>query len=240
MKSEISLWAKPEGHPELGSGELHLWRANLSLFTPREDVLDDDEHTRAARLVKEEHRQRYIAAQTILRHLLSRYSGIAPGEIAFVRGPQGKPYLSGSDLQFNITHSHDLLLAAVTRDREVGVDVERIRPERPILSLARRYYTPAEIEGLQALSDTERAAAFFRLWTLKESFLKARGTGLSGGLNTFEYALREGREPELVWLNAAHGARADWSSREIEAAQDYAAALVLAGEMGRVRTFEWD
>jgi 4'-phosphopantetheinyl transferase len=236
---ETPSWTKPERHPELGGGELHLWRADLRRFTLGDDVLDDDEHMRAARLVKEEHRQRYIAAQSILRHLLSAYSGMAAREVAFIRGSHGKPYLSGSDLQFNITHSHDLLLAAFVQGQEVGIDVERVRPERPVLSLARRYYTPAEVQWLQSLPGADQARSFFRLWTLKESFLKARGTGLSGGLNTFEYALRDEPEPELVWLNAEHGAREDWSSRELDADPDYTSALVLSGTMGAISTFEW-
>ena len=204
-----------------------------------DDVLDDDERAKAARLVKEEHRLRYAMAQTILRHLLGRYTGTHPRDVAFVRGLQGKPYLPQGSLQFNITHSGYLLLAAFCLGQEVGVDVEKVEPKRPVLSLARRYYTPAELDWLKTLDNDTQARAFFQLWTLKEAFLKARGTGLSGGLNTFEYRINQPGPPELVWTKPEHGVPTDWSSVRLHPDSDYAAALVVSGELGAVELFEW-
>jgi len=218
---------------------MHVWRASLNAKALPDDVLDNEERAKAARFVKEEHRTRYAMAQTILRHLLGRYTGLDPKAVAFTRGPQGKPYLPQSSLQFNITHSGDLLLAAFCTGQEVGVDVEKVEPKRPVLSLARRYYTPSELDWLKTLDDAVQARAFFQLWTLKEAFLKARGTGLSGGLNTFEYRISHLAPPELLWTKPEHGAPGDWSSITLNADEDYAAALVVTGTLGAVKLFEW-
>jgi len=234
-------WNAPERHPELGSDEIHIWRANLAELASAGDleILDDDERERSARFVKPEHGSRYATAQALLRRMLSAYTGRSVQDIAYRRGPNGKPYLLDSSLEFNITHSGDLLLAAVTLGREVGIDIEHVRPERPVMSLAKRYYTPAEVAWIGTLQKEEQARAFFRLWTLKESFLKARGTGLPGGLNTFEYALVDEDEPRLLWTHPPHGKPEDWSSWELTAHPDYTAAMVVSGPARTISAYEW-
>ena len=233
-------WAAPERHPELGHSEIHVWRANLIDVASLDDlrILDAGELERTARFVKAEHGRRYATAQALLRRLLSAYTSRSITDIAYRRGPNGKPYLLDSDLEFNITHSGDLLLAAVTRGREVGIDIEHVRPERPVMSLAKRYYTPAELQWLGTLPKDEQAIGFFRLWTLKESFLKARGTGLPGGLNTFEYAVSDDH-PRLVWTDPPHGKPEDWSSWEMRAHEEYAAAMVVAGSIDTISVYAW-
>ena len=125
-------------------------------------------------------RRRALGAGLLLRRVLSDAGEELP-PIAF--GPQGKPYFPDRpDLQFSLSHSADAALCALS-DSSVGCDVEILGPARP--ELAERFFHPSERRWLSALPPSEYDEAFFRLWTLKESYLKATGLGLSGGLESF-------------------------------------------------------
>ncbi len=114
--------------------------------------------------------------------MLGRLLGAAPGELRFATAADGKPrLLAGRGIEFNLTHSAGLVLLAVARERPVGIDVERLRPSMDVLGVARLALPPAEAAALAALADPgERRAAFFRCWTRKEAYLKARAEALPG------------------------------------------------------------
>jgi 4'-phosphopantetheinyl transferase len=167
--------------------EVHLWRAPLDvspeLVARFATTLSDDEHARAARLRRPADRSRYVSARGWLRHLLAGYLDAEPVDLAFTAGEHGKPRLtttSGSWLRFNLSHSAALVVFAVARDREVGVDVEEIRDDVDvdIDAISRRLFTPGQCQELAASAAEARATAFFAIWTRNEAYLKATGTGL--------------------------------------------------------------
>jgi len=123
-----------------------------------------------------------MAARGTLRRVLGRYLNREPSDVRFEYGPWGKPSLarpdSESGLCFNLSRSHDLMLMALTRGHEVGVDLEHTGRDRPVLELAIRFFAPGDAKALEDLPDGERTRAFYRLWTSKEARLKAAGTGL--------------------------------------------------------------
>jgi 4'-phosphopantetheinyl transferase len=122
-----------------------------------------------------------VAGRGFLRMILSRYIGVRPTRLQFCYGPQGKPALAGSDgmggLRFNVSHSHGLALYAVTRSREIGVDLEAIRLDLDVERIAERCFSSRERSVLAALPAHLRAQAFFACWTRKEAFVKAKGSG---------------------------------------------------------------
>ncbi|HMJ90086.1 MAG TPA: 4'-phosphopantetheinyl transferase superfamily protein [Candidatus Acidoferrum sp.] len=130
----------------------------------------------------------------ILRQLLACYCHTGPTALQFTYGPHGKPALSDTSLRlhFNASHSSNVVAFAFTRVGEIGVDIELIRHAMPRQhEIAEKHFSPGEFNQLQSLLETERTEAFFRCWTRKEAFLKARGDGVFGGLNTFEVSIEE-------------------------------------------------
>ncbi len=154
-------------------------------------VLSPEESRRAARFAFEQDRHRFILAHGILRTLLGEYLQQDPGGLNFRCGEYGKPALipdqhASKSLYFNLSHSGDYCLCAVALDREVGVDIEMVRRDVECLRLAERFFTPREYDDLRQAPEEGRHARFYRYWTCKEAYLKARGLGLSSGLERIE------------------------------------------------------
>jgi 4'-phosphopantetheinyl transferase len=172
------MWEPAPPELSLAGDEIHVWRADLERAGVAAD-LDSDELARAARFLSETARRRFTAAHGVLRRILSRYTGIAAAALRFERTEFGKPYLLGTPVHFNLAHSGTLALYAVAR-AEVGVDLEQVRPEVDVLGIARRFLPEPEVLELRALAGEEQRRAFFRLWTRREAYLKARGVGIRG------------------------------------------------------------
>ncbi len=214
----------------MAPGEVHLWRIALDAAPggaadEGERLLGPDERARAARFRRPEDRRRFVAAHVALREILGGCLGLAPGRVRLVAGPGGKPRLPAGPLRFSLAHSGALALCAVARGREVGVDVERVRGDIDVAALARRFFSPPEVAELEALPAAERTGGFYRLWTLKEAYLKARGDGLALPLDTFSISLAG---PRPVLLDAGRPA-GSWSLATLEAGPGYAAALAVEG-----------
>lgn len=113
-----------------------------------------------------------------LRQVLARYLDQEPGEIELAVDGHGKPRLAGEQLHFNLSHSGALALIAICHDREVGVDVEWIKPGRDLIALAERALAPADAAAVRGAAEAEREALFYWHWTCHEARLKCLGIGL--------------------------------------------------------------
>jgi 4'-phosphopantetheinyl transferase len=212
--------------PELRPGEAHVW--SVALEHDDADVLSDAERERAARFVHERDTRLWSRARGGLRRILAAYTGADPAALAIEPAAcvhcgelHGKPYLAGPDhdgwLRFNLSHSGGLVVIAVANGREVGVDVEATRDGRRLDGIAQRWFSPAEVQELRGLPDAERQAAFYRLWSRKEAYLKATAEGMSGTLAAFD-ALR--LEPP--------GGAAGWQFADLDVGEGHAGALAVA------------
>lgn len=197
--------------------EVHLWRAPLDvspqLAARFATTLSEDEHERAARLRRPTDRLRYSVGRGWLRLLLAGYLEAEPVDLAFIAGEHGKPRLTTpSWLRFNLSHSGAIVVFAVARDREVGVDVEEIHDEVDvdIDGVSRRLFTPAQSRELAELGPAARTAGFFAMWTRNEAYLKATGTGLG----------HAGKE---------HDQPAGWLLTAFDAGPGFAAAVAVEG-----------
>ncbi len=153
---------------------VHVWMVDLNgPTTAAEAALSREELDRAARFRFEADRRRYRAAHAALREILAGYLGCDARAIHFERDPGGKPRTAG--IEFSVSHSGELALAAVARATAVGVDVERIRRLPDAAAIAGRFFPPEEAAAVRANPE-----CFFRLWTRREAWLKAEGTGLAG------------------------------------------------------------
>ncbi len=239
----LPLWAPPTRLFPLGPAGLHLWLVELEL-SPHEleqarQVLTAGEVERARRFHFDHDRRRFVAAHAALRTVLAQYAGLAPRQLAFLATPHGKPYLSPDvkyavpDLAFNLSHSGELALIAVTAGRRVGVDIELIRPALAEGNIAERFFSPGEACELAALPEHERASAFFRCWTRKEAFVKARGEGLSLPLASFDVSLRPDRPAALLRTSPDPDEAGRWTldAVPIDTEAEYEAAVVVEGPL---------
>ena len=183
----------------------------------------------------ERHRRRGLDGRILVRHLLSRYADEAPADWCFEIGRHGKPELvePSSPLHFNLSHSEDWLAVAVSRSAQVGVDVQLMDPERRIERLARRYFSLRELQDLEALEDDALRTHFYRLWSLKEAWTKARGEALPGALGGTGFALEGER---LVSLDPIQTAGCGFWLLQLEA---YSLAVCGVSEGLSLRCFEW-
>ena len=156
-------WQTPSSWPRLSDDEIHVWCVELDAadeVATFAACLSADERERASGLLSGIHQRRFVVARGMLRQLLGRYLDQDPGAVAFSRGAHGKPFLQEGGLHFNVSHTHELALYAIAQSREVGVDVEWMRPQVAHEQIAARFFSIEEQEALAQVPTEERRAAF--------------------------------------------------------------------------------
>ncbi len=246
MRFPTSPWRPAPQTLTLNNDEVHVWRAPLDV--PESHVrrlgpiLAGDERQRAERYVFEKDQRHFVVARGLLRVLLGRYLAQDPQHLRFTYGPHGKPALStdtgGDILRFNVSHSHGLALYAITRGRELGVDVERIRPAVAQETIAEHFFSPREVAALRALPLPLQATAFFACWSRKEAYIKAKGDGLALPLDQFDVSLAPGEPAALLRTAWDPQEAARWALQDLAPAPDYRAAVAVAGHDWRLAC--WD
>jgi 4'-phosphopantetheinyl transferase len=242
--AECATWAPPPHNIPLPAAEAHVFRLSLDVSTAalrtQERFLSADERVRASQFVFDADRSRYIAARSTLRAILGHYLDTPPEAIGFRYGPFGKPELDeGCPLRFNLSHSADLALVAVAWRRAVGVDLERIVPKRACEEVAARLFSPTEVSALARLAPAERLLGFFRCWTRKEAYVKARGDGFCMPLPSFNVSLKCGDLPCLLDMRQCTGDTSLWTLANLEAGPGFAASIVIEGAAVEIRQFDW-
>ena len=225
--------------------EVHVW--NASLDVPDDTIrnawaiLSPDEIARAEQLRIEKDRKRFVVARGILRKILSVILDVPPSVVRFETTSHGKPVLaaeySRADIQFNLSHSHDLALYVVTQSRHVGIDLEYIR-EIDAVNVAEHFFSPGEYENLRRLPTDQQRAAFFTCWTRKEAYIKASGEGLARPLQSFEVSILPDN-PELLWCADDPAEISRWSFENVSPCADYAATLAVEGHGWALSTCHW-
>ncbi|MGH9392364.1 MAG: 4'-phosphopantetheinyl transferase family protein, partial [Vicinamibacteria bacterium] len=179
--------------------EAHLWIArpgeirDPDLVLAYDALLTADERAKVSRYRFEKDRHASLVTRALVRTVLSRYAAVSPGGWRFVANEFGRPEIQEPreerSLRFNLSHTEGLVVCLVSRDREVGVDVEDRTRGGDLLDIADRFFSPFEVKALRALPPEEQMDRFFLYWTLKESYIKARGMGLALSLSAFSFDL---------------------------------------------------
>ena len=234
--------------PLLEKDEVHIWRGVIDLPDSRihafEKSLTPDECARADGFRFKTDRDRFVAARGLLRAILARYLGTHPGQLRFRYGPYGKPALdaeTGGNIRFNLCHANGLALYALARDRELGIDLEQVRPHSSDQAIAEQYFSEQENAMLGVLSVRGGPEPFFRYWTRKEAYLKAHGEGLSGLPRRPDFSLEEGDPLPLGTTEETNQRNAPWLLRDLDPAPGYVAAIAIEGPHSRLRLMfaEW-
>jgi 4'-phosphopantetheinyl transferase len=238
-----SKWLESPDSLSLKAGEVHVWRISLEqedrLLDRFRRTLAPEELDRAGRFRFERLQRHFVTSRGFLRDVLARYVSGKPEELKFSYNSYGKPSLAGEQsLQFNMSHSHEIGLVAVTRDAAVGVDVEHIRSDFASDEIARRFFSRLEVETFNSLPQAEQVAAFFRCWTRKEAYIKAIGKGLSQPLDGFDVTLAPADPAAL--LRPGYEDTLTWSFSDLDVGPDYASALAVEGIPSQISCWHLD
>jgi 4'-phosphopantetheinyl transferase len=243
----MTNWNSAGSHIVLPPDEVHVWLARLDQHLDRvaasRAILSSDERTRADRFHFEKDRTAYTVARAALKSLIGKYLDIPPTEIHFEYSAHGKPFLTikanPPGISFNISHSGTLALLAFGIGRQVGVDVERIRPDFGTLEIAERFFSRSEVEALLAQPADQQSVCFFNCWTRKEAYIKAIGEGLSCPLDRFDVTLAMNEPARLLETRVASQNAADWVMHNLEVGPEYRAAVIAEGIDWRLRCWRY-
>ncbi len=189
-------WKKKEA---LGRNEAHLWMVrpeqirDPGLLCAYEALLTEQERKKRDRFMFAKDQHQCLVTRALVRTALSKYADVSPERWRFDANEYGRPEISAphstSHLKFNLSHTNDLIACLVSNARDVGVDVEDRHRRGNLLDVAHRFFSSFEVQALRSLPEVEQLDRFFMYWTLKESYIKARGMGLAIPLSHFSFDL---------------------------------------------------
>jgi 4'-phosphopantetheinyl transferase len=237
---------------ELSANEIHLWlsverAADEPALERLRTVLDARELEQLEQRANPELRSRYLRTRALQRTVLAAYlPGVDAAALRFVAGQEGKPALApkfeGAGLHFNLTHTAGLVAIAVARVRDIGLDAENLNERTTALKLAHRYFTPDEARNLERLPPEQQPTRFYTLWTLKESWMKALGRGLSAGLDNAAFSLDAAHR--VAGLSFAAYDATDWRFWQFAPTDEHVVALAIRAPQAvgtaSVTTHEWN
>jgi 4'-phosphopantetheinyl transferase len=230
-------------HRVLPGNEVHIWHADLGVkqdyISSLLELLDRDEQQRASRFKVAASREQFVVSRAFLRLALAQYLQIEPADVRFRIAANGKPELGGGEnIRFNLSHTDGAAALAITRDRAVGIDVERVRDNVDAIDLAGRFFSTAEAEWLRSQPASERIQAFFSCWTAKEAFLKACGTGFSRPLAGFT-VIPNPRNEKLQVETFSDRFPESWSICKLNFGPELSTTLAVQGTDLTVRCGRW-
>lgn len=190
-------------HLALNPGEVHVWFTfpqeinDPKLLQAYYGLMNEEEKQKQKRYYFERHRHNYLIARALVRSVLSRYVEKAPEEWQFSKNRYGRPEIECDNgippLRFNLAHTDGLVACGLTLEHDVGIDVENTLQRDINLSIAERFFSSPEVKALRSLPDHEKKGRFLDYWTLKESYIKACGKGLSIRMDQFSFLLANDR-----------------------------------------------
>lgn len=219
---------------------IHVWNVLWCNGIPHWDrnwaLLSSAEQAKAQAFRFEVDRQRYALSHAALRRILDHFLSLQPQAVPLTQAGLEKPLCPG--VEFNLSHSGDYALVAVSAAFPVGVDVEQIKPDLNITELAARFFSPAESETLFHLPAAEQIDAFFRIWTRKEAFLKGRGDGLSLSLSSFDVSLEVASPSALLATRFDPAEATRWRVIDLPLPAGYCGALAVRGQEWQLNRHE--
>jgi 4'-phosphopantetheinyl transferase len=239
-------WQHPPSHLDLCASAVDVWQVRLDGDGRDQGAdmydLSTPERERASRFRFAADRRRFVRSHDALRTILATYIGATPATLVFGQTVHGKPFLvapgQAHTLHFNLSHSGDLALIAISRGREVGIDLECTRPIRDLSGVVDRFFSPAERKALARVAMEDRQNAFLSAWVLKEAYLKASGEGLQRSLDAFDVTVAAD-EPRLLEVRDRVGDASRWSLRQLRPSDDFVAALAVEGDDWQLRQWVW-
>ena len=248
LASVKTTWSVPPATPHLAKNDVHVWRASVaqSMHHMRHlrETLSVEERERADRFRFAEHRDQYMVARGLLRLLLSQYLGREPDELKFDTTPYGKPVLmphdGGDALHFNLSHSSGVVLFAISRDRDVGIDIEALHRDVAYEGIAEVVFSSREAAMIRDLRGTIRRDAFFTCWTCREAYVKARGQGLSRGLSQIDVVVDLRETASVLKIDDEDRDPSVWLIERFDPGPGFVGALAVGGSGSQQRYWQFE
>lgn len=231
-------WNTPSTDIVLLEKEVHIWRVCLPISIVQEstfwNVLSPEEKKRIHRYQFEHDRNRHLLSRGMLRYLLGHYLNVALEALVFKYSQYGKPSLESpyckTGLQFNVSHSHNLILLAFCWNHPLGVDIEYMRPLTNADQIAQKYFSSREYAIYLSVSSRHRREAFYNCWTRKEAFIKAIGEGLSYPLDAFDVTVHPDKPAKILQVQGDTTRAKLWTLNAFNPDSGYKAAAVVIGQ----------
>ncbi|MBL1417100.1 MAG: 4'-phosphopantetheinyl transferase superfamily protein [Moritella sp.] len=193
----------------LATNEIHLWSVDPKQIQQPEllhaysQLLSVEETTKQQRFRFEKDRHNALITRAFVRDLLSRYADVSPVDWLFIKGAKDKPEIVDPPipLRFNISHTNNLIICAVMLNDDIGCDVENTQRSSDVMSIAKYSFSESEINALAMQPTAQQTSRFFDYWTLKESYIKAWGLGLSIPLKDFSFKLPDSQQENVSCID---------------------------------------
>lgn len=226
----------------LQAGQIDVWRLNLCLneedFKYYQSILDESEKKRAAAFLDNNDRSQWVAAHGQMRLILAMYTGITPSKIPLVQRHGEKPFIQDSKLFFNLSHTKNYALLALSNTGEIGIDIEYKREAAKIEAISRSTFSESEQSAILAVEGEERKTRFFRCWTKKEAFIKAIGKGFSYDTKSFSVPVESDGPSQVIQFSDKDYDTKDWTLLAFIPSADSQAALAFAFTLSLINFLE--
>jgi 4'-phosphopantetheinyl transferase len=217
-------------HGKTTDKTLQIWKIHLDdpnaapdqLFT----LLDEDEKKNALHFRFEKHRRRYITSHAAMRNILAEQLNIPIPQLNIRLHENGKPYLLTNPLHFNLSHSEELAVLAISFQGDVGIDVEHIKPDVNALEITKRFFHPLEFEQLQKIPPEKRQDYFYLCWTGKEAYVKTKGLGIANHLKAFALDFTNMNALKIIFANEEVKEFKDWHVQTFQPSNHYLSTIV--------------
>ncbi len=229
---------------QLDDSQIHLWHVQQADFDAAElaahclDWLTPAELKRYHRYYFDRHRKQFLLGRMMMRSVLTQYAEVAPQQWRFVENPYGKPSIDpgqrSQPLFFNLSHSADRLVLAISRHEAIGVDIECSNKSRRVLQIADRYFSPTEVIDLEALPHASQLTRFYDLWTLKEAYIKACGLGLAIPLRQFSFGFVADSRITISFARERDDAPEPWQFWQLQLNAPFAVSVAVKCEQREI------
>ena len=247
MECYKNQWEAPPADYRIERHYVHIWRCQFqSALVYNRDFtasLSTNEIEKACRYIRAKDRDRYIFAHGVLRSILGFYISCSPAELIFEVNPYGKPFLArkcdSSDIQFNMSHSENMTLLAVTRGARIGIDVEYMRSVPDARQIVDRYFSSDERRFLHSFSPVDFERGFFYCWSSKEAFLKGLGKGLTYPLDKFSITFSKGESEGFLQVYEEPVNADCWKITRLSPAPGYSGALAIEEKGSKPKLYQY-
>jgi len=235
----------PQNPPELTPKIIHTWLVNVDDVLHKIEILNrvisKDEKEKATKFRFKKDQNIFIISRGVLRILSAYYLNMGAKNIVFKYGEYGKPeYDFYSDLKFNISHSGDLIVLSFAKDFDIGVDIEKVKDDFDVLEIASNFFSTLEIETLKKIPKAQQVYYFYRCWTRKEAFIKAKSLGLSFPLDSFSVCISSDKKTELLETKWNNAEKDTWKLFTFSPQQNYIGAISIQSDVKAVDYFNFN
>lgn len=237
--------ASPPSFVRLKPNTVHVWTINFAVndeaFNKYLSLLSEDEKKRASKFKFFKDKRCYVVTKGVLRLLSGHYLNKEAKAICFAYGEYSKPkFKHKTNLNFNVSHSGDSAILGFVYDHTIGVDIEKIKNNFDTFKIAANFFSKKEIAALREIPKPQQHMAFYRCWTRKEAFVKAKGSGLSFPLDSFSVSLDTDLEAELLETHWDKKEKSDWSYHSFIPDSNYIAAVIIDSTVSTFKSFQLD